>query len=50
MGSDPETHPLPISVSSVVPKIKADIDAGRPSSIGLVAGNWVWPIDIAAKI
>jgi hypothetical protein len=39
-----------IIVRSEWPKIKADIDAGRPSPIGLVAGNWVWPIDIAAKI
>ena len=32
------------------PMIKADIDAGRPSPIGLVSGVWVWPTNIAAKI
>jgi hypothetical protein len=32
------------------PKIKADIDAGRPSPLGLVSGSWVWPTNIAAKI
>jgi hypothetical protein len=32
------------------PQIKADIDAGRPSPIGLVGGVWVWPTNIAAKI
>jgi hypothetical protein len=32
------------------PQIRADIDAGRPSPIGLVGGVWVWPTNIAAKI
>jgi hypothetical protein len=32
------------------PQIKADIDAGRPSPIGLVGGVYVWPTNIAAKI
>ncbi len=32
------------------PQIKADIEAGRPSPIGLVGGVWVWPTNIAAKI
>jgi hypothetical protein len=31
------------------PKIRADIDAGRPSPIGLVGGERVWPTDFAAK-
>jgi hypothetical protein len=31
------------------PKIKADIDAGRPSPLGLVAGSRVWPTDFAGK-
>jgi hypothetical protein len=32
------------------PQIKADIDAGRPSPVGLVGGVWVWPTNTAAKI
>jgi hypothetical protein len=32
------------------PKIKADIDAGRPSPLGLVAGSRVWPTDFAGKV
>jgi len=32
------------------PQIRADIDAGRPSPIGLVGGVWVWPTNINAKI
>jgi hypothetical protein len=39
-----------IIVRSEWPKIKADIDAGKPSPLGLVAGKWVWPVDFAAKI
>jgi hypothetical protein len=39
-----------IIVGSEWPKIKADIDAGRPSPVGLVGGTWVWPTNIAAKI
>jgi phage terminase Nu1 subunit (DNA packaging protein) len=39
-----------IIVGNEWPKIKADIDAGRPSPIGLVGGVWVWPTNIAAKI
>jgi hypothetical protein len=31
------------------PKVKADIDAGRPSPLGLVGGVKVWPTDVAAK-
>jgi hypothetical protein len=31
------------------PKVKADIDAGRPSPLGLVAGSRVWPTDVAGK-
>jgi hypothetical protein len=31
------------------PKIKADVDAGRPSPLGLVGGERVWPTDFAAK-
>jgi hypothetical protein len=31
------------------PKIKADIDAGRLSPLGLVGGERVWPTDVAAK-
>jgi RNA polymerase sigma factor (sigma-70 family) len=41
-------------ISSIIvgiewPKIKADIDAGRPSPVGLVGGVWVWPTNFAAK-
>jgi hypothetical protein len=32
------------------PLIKADIDAGRVSPIGLVSGVWVWPTNVAAKV
>lgn len=32
------------------PKIKADLDAGRPSPIGLVGGGWVWPTNLSAKV
>jgi hypothetical protein len=31
------------------PKVKADIDAGRLSPLGLVGGERVWPTDFAAK-
>src|SRR3954452_14671215 len=31
------------------PKIKADIDAGRPAPLGLVGGERVWPTDVGAK-
>jgi len=31
------------------PQIKADIDAGLPSPIGLVGGTWTHPFDIAGK-
>jgi hypothetical protein len=31
------------------PKIKADIDAGRLSPLGLVGGERVWPTDVAGK-
>jgi hypothetical protein len=31
------------------PKVKADIDAGCPSPLGLVAGGRVWPTDFASK-
>lgn len=39
-----------IIVKQEWPKIKADIDSGRPSPLGLVSGVWVWPTNIAAKI
>ena len=39
-----------VIVGNEWPKIKADIDAGRPSPIGLVGGFWVWPTNIAAKV
>jgi hypothetical protein len=39
-----------IIAGSEWPQIKADIDAGRPSPIGLVGGVWVWPTNDAAKI
>jgi hypothetical protein len=32
------------------PKIKSDIDAGRPSPLGLVAGEHVRPTDISGKV
>ena len=37
-------------VANEWPRIKADIDAGWPSPIGLVGGVWVWPTNISAKI
>ena len=39
-----------IIAGSEWPQIKADIDAGRPSPLGLVGGVWVWPTNVAAKI
>jgi len=32
------------------PKVKRDIDAGRPSPLGLVAGRHVSPMDFSAKV
>jgi hypothetical protein len=32
------------------PKIKADIDAGRPSPLGLVGGSWKVPGDVVGKV
>ncbi|WP_459651441.1 hypothetical protein [Kitasatospora sp. Ki12] len=32
------------------PSIKADLDRGMPSPIGLVAGSYTWPTNVAAKI
>jgi hypothetical protein len=45
------SHGVPWVITYVEwPQIKADIDGGRPSPIGLVGGVWVWPTNIAAKI
>jgi hypothetical protein len=45
------SHGIPwIIVNNEWPKIKQDIDAGRPSPLGLVSGSWVWPTNISAKI
>jgi hypothetical protein len=32
------------------PKVKADIDAGRLSPLGLVGGERVWPTDVGGKV
>jgi hypothetical protein len=45
------SHGIPwLIVNSEWPKIKQDVDGGRPSPIGLVGGTWVWPTNISAKI
>jgi hypothetical protein len=45
------SHGIPwIIANNEWPKIKQDIDAGRPSPLGLVSGSWVWPTNISAKI
>jgi hypothetical protein len=45
------SHGIPwIIVNDEWPKIRQDIDSGRPSPLGLVGGYWVWPTNISAKI
>lgn len=40
-------HGVPyVIANSEWPKIKADIDAGRPSPLGLVPDTWTWPTNI----
>jgi hypothetical protein len=39
-----------IIVNNEWPKIKADLDGGKPSLLGLVDGSWVWPTNLSAKL